>query len=169
MNKQHGSIYYIHTFLCIIFLNCIFIFNFSLLHDSHGSHSGSHDSLACTLGRPQFSSSCIPLSTLLIFNPTFHKNSQLGGQIIQFSFATYFNIIPKVTLPLCPLFNQLCDDQLAESFADHGQILACTCHFERQKENISYVMVSQTKKEDQSRVKKYIDAETRKNLHSHWA
>ena len=105
MNKQHGTIYYIHTFLCIIFLNCIFIFNFSLLHDSHGSHSGSHDSLACTLGRPQFSSSCIPLSTLLIFNPTFHKNSQLGGQIIQFSFATYFNIIPKVTLPLCPLFN----------------------------------------------------------------
>ena len=30
----------------------LFLFNFSLLHDSHGSHPGKHGSLARILGRP---------------------------------------------------------------------------------------------------------------------
>ena len=64
-------------------------------------------------------------------------------------------------IPTLPplLTDQLCDYRLT-SFADRGQILACTCHFERQRGNGSYVTVFQTKKEG---LKIYIDTGTGEN------
>lgn len=99
-------------------------------------------------------------SILRIFHPTFGQNSQVGGQIIQFCHP--FNIIPKVTFPLCPILNQLCDEKLQLPMEKSRPVLLISG--DRFLNALCLKELRDDVPNEERRDTKYIDAGTGENL-----